>query len=153
VKVPLGLRRDVNEGTLDRIAEAVAKAESRTSAEIVVRIVHNLLPLSKPRPRAIRAFSELGVQRTSRRNGVLLFVVMKKRCFEIVADEGVNRAVPPGAWKEIAERTSEAIDREGFAEGLSRGVGLLGDLLAELYPKDASDVNELADRPTVGDGS
>lgn len=152
MKVPRRLRKDVTEEALDRIARAVDEAESRTSAEIVVRIVHNLLPLEKPRSRALRAFFELGVHKTARRNAVLVFVVMKKRAFEIVADEGVDRAVAAGVWKEIAFRMSEAIDREGFAEGLSRGVALLGDVLAQMYPVEASDVNELPNRPTVENG-
>jgi uncharacterized membrane protein len=150
LKVPRSLRNDVSEATLDRIARAVDEAESKTSAEIVVRIVHNLLPLERPRPRAVRAFFELGVDRTTRRNGVLLFIVMKKRSFEIVADEGVDREVSAEVWDEIAERISEGIDHEGFEKGVSRGVALIGDVLAKLFPREAWDVNELPDRPTVG---
>jgi uncharacterized membrane protein len=150
VKVPRSLRNDVSESDLEAIARAVDEAESRTSAEIVVRIVHNLLPLERPRARARRTFFELGVQRTARRNGVLLFIVMKKRCFEIVTDEGVARVVGPEVWEEVAGRISEGIDRDGFRKGVSRGVAQMGDVLAKVFPRQASDVNELPDRPTVG---
>ncbi|MGH9321563.1 MAG: TPM domain-containing protein [Vicinamibacteria bacterium] len=147
MKVPGKLRQDVSEETLDAIALAVRESESRTSGEIVVHLVHNILPLEKPRARAIRTFFELGVDRTQRRNGVLLFVVMKKKSFEIVADEGIDRIVGAKVWDEIAERLAETIDRKGFEAGVCHGAALIGEVLAKSFPRDEGDANELPDRP------
>jgi uncharacterized membrane protein len=149
VEVPRKLRKYVSEATLDAIARAVEEAESKTSGEIVVHIVRNLLPLETPRRRAYRAFRALGVDRTRGRNGVLLFLVMRKKRFEIVADDGVDEKVGSNTWTEIARRITEAIEREGFEAGVCRGVALLGGALAPHYPREKGDVDELPDRPRV----
>jgi uncharacterized membrane protein len=147
MEVPRKLQKDVGEKTLDAIAFAVESAETRTSAEIVVHLVHSLF-LESPRRRALRAFRELGVDRTRERNGVLLFFVMKKRIFEIVADEGAHAKVGSAAWERIAREITEAIERNGFEEGACRGVALLGRELEKHFPRGAADVDELPDRPT-----
>jgi uncharacterized membrane protein len=147
MKVPGKLRNDVSEKTLDAIARAVEEVESKTSGEIVVHIVHNLLPLESPRPRAYRAFTALGMDQTGRRNGVLLFLAMKKRRFEIVADEEAHAKVGTAVWEDIARRITETIEREGFEAGVCRGVTLLGEALSEHFPREEGDVDELPDRP------
>src|SRR5262245_48822443 len=149
MEVPRKLRNDLSATTLDAIAAAVKVAESRTSAEIVVHVVHNLLPFESPRRRAYRAFAALGIGGTQRRNGVLLFIVMKKRTFEIVADEGAHQKVGAKGWEEIALQISEGIHHEGFERGVCRGVVLLGEILESHFPRDESDRDELPDRPRV----
>jgi uncharacterized membrane protein len=149
MEVPKKLRKDVSEATLDKIAKAVEEAESKTSGEIVVHIVHNLLPFETPRRRAHRAFVALGVDQTRRRNGILLFLVMKKKLFEIVADAGIDEKAGASTWKEIAARITETIGREGFETGVCRGVALLGETLSNHFPRAEGDVDELPDRPKV----
>lgn len=150
MKVPWRLRGDVDEKTLDAIAAAVDAAESRTSGEIHAHIVHNLMLLEKPRERALRTFRRLRMDRTRERNGVLLFVVMKKRCFEIVADVGIDAKVEAQTWDDIAEIIAERIDHDGFAEGIAAGIRSVGDLLAEHFPRTEDDVDELPNRPSRG---
>ncbi len=149
MRVPLRLRRDVTRETLDRIAASVDRAESQTSGEIVVHIVRFLLPLEKPRDRAVRTFRRLGVHKTKRRNGVLLFVAMKKRRFEIVADEGIDQTVDARVWAELARRIEQRIEHDGFEKGISEGVELIGALLTQRFPRETDGVNELPDRPTL----
>jgi uncharacterized membrane protein len=149
--VPWKLQKYVSEGTLDAIARAVDGAEAKTSAQIAVHIVRSLLPMEDLRARARRAFFRLGVDRTSRRNGVLLFVAMKKRRFEIVTDEGVEREISSDVWPLIASDLSACIAREGFEKGICLGVARIGEVLTAKFPRDegAADVNELPDRPSV----
>ena len=149
MKVPRKLRNDVSGKTLDAIARAVEEAESGTSGEIVVHIVHSFVPLESPRKRACRAFLALGIHRTARRNGALLFVVMKKRRFEIVVDDGIDRKAGAAPWRDIAARITETMEREGFEAGVCRGVALLGEVLREHFPRQEGDVDELPDRPRV----
>ena len=149
MKVPRKLRKDVSEKTLDAIARAVEEAESKTSGEIAVHMVHNLLPFESPRRRAYRAFLALGINQTRRRNGVLFFLAMKKRLFEIVADDQIDDKVGSTAWTEIAARITETIESEGFEAGVCRGVALLGEALAKHFPRQEGDVDELPDRPRV----
>ena len=78
-----------------------------------------------------------------------MFLVMKKRLFEIVADDGAHEKVGAAAWEEIARRITETIEREGFEAGVCRGVALLGETLAKHFPRKEGDVDELPDRPRV----
>lgn len=137
----------MSEKALDAIARAVEEAESATSGEIVVHMIHSLLPFESPRRRAYRAFLALGIHQTRKRNGVLLFLVMKKRRFEIVADEGAHAKAGTAVWEDIARRITETIEREGLEAGVCRGVTLLGEALAEHFPREEGDVDELPDRP------
>lgn len=149
MRVPRSLRDTVNEEMLDRLAAAVDAAESRTSGEVHVHLVRSLLPLEKPRRRAVRMFRRLGMDQTAKRNGVLVFAALKKRCFEIVADEGIDAKVTRQVWADIATLISDRIDRDGLAEGLSAGILEIGDVLAEHFPREDDDRNELPNRPTV----
>jgi uncharacterized membrane protein len=153
MRVPARLRKDVTAETLDAIAASVDRAESETSGEIVVHIAHSLLPLERARDRAIRAFRRLGVHKTKRRNGVLLFVTMKRRRFEIVADEGIDRVVDAKTWVEIAKGMEKQIEHDGFERGICAGVEAIGALLKERFPREPDDVNELPDRPVVSPDS
>jgi uncharacterized membrane protein len=143
----------VSEKTLDAIARAVEEAENKTSGEIVVHLSGSLLPFESARRRALRVFQELGVSRTRLRNGVLLFFVLKKRRFEIVADEGVDARVDRTEWRAMAARITDAIDRHGFEQGVCRAVALIGEALSRHFPRSGDDVDELPNRPLPGDGS
>ena len=149
MKVPRKLSHDLTGENLDAIAAAVDAVESHTSGEVMVHVVHNLLPLEKPRARALRAFFDLGLNRTRHRNGILLFVAMKKRLFEIVADEAIHAKVGETVWEEISKTISEVIDHDGFQKGICRGVGLIGEVLSQHFPRTDEDVNELPNRPIV----
>ena len=65
---------------------------------------------------------------------------------EIVADETIAGQVPAEVWGEaMADMLAEI--REGrIAEGLAVGVRDVGAVLAERFPRDAEDTNELPDR-------
>jgi putative membrane protein len=74
---------------------------------------------------------------------------MKKKRFEIVADEGIDEKAGASAWKEIALDVTETLSRKGFEAGACRGVTLLGEVLAKHYPREEGDVDELPDRPRI----
>ena len=150
MRVPWTLRSNVTEKQLDAIAAAVDEAESRTSGEVHVHIVRNLLPLEKPRERAVRTFYRLRMDQTRQRNGVLVFVAMKQRCFEIVADAGIAGKVDAEIWDEIAEIMAEQIDHEDFATGMAAGIQKIGEVLAKHFPRGDDDINELPNQPSLG---
>jgi uncharacterized membrane protein len=150
MEVPRKLRGYVSEETLDAIARADEDAEKGTSGEIVVHLAATLLPFESARRRALRTFQELGVFRTRLRNGVLLFFVLKKRRFEIVADKGIDGRVEASEWRAMAARITDAIDRQGFDQGVCRAVALVGEALARHFPRSEEDVDELPNRPLPG---
>lgn len=98
------------------------------------------------RRRAIDLFKVGAESRTAARVGILLYLSLDERIAEIVADEGVHRAVPPERWGDAMGALIHAV-REGRAvDGMVAAVGRIGAILSEYFPKTAGDVNELPDR-------
>lgn len=149
--VPAKLASYLNDEDLDAISQAVSEAESHTAGEIQVHITYNLLPLEKPRARAIREFFRLGMDKTRGRTGVLLFLVLKKHQFEIVADQGIHRRVAEGTWEQIALSLKKTIREEGLGKGICRGVRGIGEVLAQHVPRKPDDRNELSNEVTFSE--
>jgi uncharacterized membrane protein len=137
-------RRDLD---LDRVREAVRAAERRTSAELVVSIAPFFL--GRTWQAARRAFARLGIARTRQRNGVLVFVVPARRKVIVLADEGAHARVDGGVWQDVATRIAAAFARGQGTEGLVDGLDRLAGALADPFPHEHGDVNELPDQPVV----
>ncbi|MDG6078670.1 hypothetical protein E3U23_05625 [Erythrobacter litoralis] len=101
---------------------------------------------ARTRDAAIRHFKVGAERRTHGRTGVLLYVSMREHRAEIVADESIVAKVEAEVWGEaMADMLSEI--REGrLAEGLAAGIRDVGAVLAEHFPRDEHDENELPDR-------
>lgn len=90
------------------------------------------------------AFYELGISRTSGRNGILLFFSAFERRCAMVPDIGVD---PAGLGEDYAaacsaiEEAARRLDFEAFVAAVER----LGPPLGEAMPRQADDVNELPD--------
>lgn len=98
------------------------------------------------RNRAIRYFKVGAEARTMKKTGVLLYLSMREHVAEIVADEAVHRAVAPDIWGD-AMAALVAHVREGRpGEGMAAAIEQIGAILAEHFPKDHDDPNELPDR-------
>ena len=95
---------------------------------------------------AVRLFKVGADRRTHGRTGVLLYLSMRERRAEIVADEAIVGKVGPEVWgKAMADMLAE-IRHGRLAEGLAAGVSDVGEVLAEHFPRAEDDVNELPDR-------
>lgn len=125
----------------DRIVSAIAEAERRSSGEIRVHVT-----LRKPdhlESRARRRFERLGMTNTAERNGVLFYIAPTVRRFQILGDSGIHERCGPDFWKEVAAEMEESFRRGEFTEGVVRGVGKVGDILARHFPRSNADKNEL----------
>ena len=101
---------------------------------------------ARARNAAVRHFKVGAESRTHGRTGVLLYLSMREHRAEIVADATIASQVPAEVWGEaMADMLGEI--REGrVAEGLAAGIRDVGVVLAERFPRDAEDTNELPDR-------
>ncbi|MEC7400153.1 MAG: TPM domain-containing protein [Pseudomonadota bacterium] len=101
---------------------------------------------ARARDAAVRHFKVGAESRTHGRTGVLLYLSMREHRAEIVADATIASQVPAEVWGEaMADMLGEL--REGrVAEGLAAGIRDVGVVLAERFPRDAEDTNELPDR-------
>lgn len=150
----LRMRRAFPQATLDAIEQAIRSGEDLHGGELRFVVENSLdgVPLWRglsPRERTIDLFSQLRVWDTEHNSGVLLYVLMADRCVEIVADRGIDARVGPRAWSDIC-RSMEARFRAGeFDAGAREGIEAVSALLAEHFPREADDRNELPDQPIV----
>jgi putative membrane protein len=95
--------------------------------------------------RAVEQFLAQNLHTTSGRTGVLLFVSVAERYAEIIADKGIDAHVPAGTWKKIIDDLTAAIGGGRSADGLVAAIAAIGAHLAQHFPPDARDPNELPD--------
>jgi len=115
-----------------RIEQAIAQAEQRTSGEIRVSIAP--LFAGDVQRTAEQAFARLGMAGTRERNGVLFFVVPSRRKFAIVGDEGVHARVGQAFWDELSALISATFHDDRFTDGLVAAIERVGQRLAEHFP-------------------
>ena len=148
--------RMLSKDALARIEAHVAASEKRHSGEIRV-VVEAGLPLSylrrgaTPRDRAVALFGKLGVWDTERNNGVLIYLLLAEHAIEIVADRGLNNAVPAAEWAQIAASMQSAFRSRDFEGGLVRAIDAVDALLTRHFARQADhvDINELPDAPIL----
>jgi uncharacterized membrane protein len=129
-----------------RLVEAIAEAEKKSSGEIRVHVTRR-----KPdnlEERAKRRFELLGMTKTALRNGVLIYIAPKLRRFQILGDSGIHEKCGDEFWKATAAEMETHFRRGDFTEGIIHGVAKIGNLLAEHFPRESGDVNELPDEVT-----
>jgi uncharacterized membrane protein len=152
---PRWARRFFTEADLDAIASAVRDAERGTSAEIRVhverRVAHGLRRrTTDPMERARHVFAALGMHRTARRAGVLVYLAIEDRKLAIVGDEGIHARVGDDYWTAVRDRMVERL-RAGAVRGAVIGaVSEVGTSLARFFPRGPDDVDELSDDVSLG---
>jgi uncharacterized membrane protein len=125
----------------DRIVQAIADAERRSSGEIRVHVTHRRPADLEARAR--RRFELLGMTKTAERNGVLFYIAPALRRFQILGDAGIHEKCRADFWKEIATEMEESFREGRFTEGILRGVQKVGEVLAVHFPRSSADRDEL----------
>jgi len=156
VSTPHGLKRALPPAALERIAQAIRKAEAGHQGEIRFAI-EAALPWSYlrrnagPRERALMMFSKLRVWDTEHNNGVLLYVNLADRALEIVADRGIAAKVARTTWQTICHAAREHFRRGQIEAGAVAAIEAIGAVLAEHFAlaPGQSRGNELPDQPVV----
>ncbi len=95
--------------------------------------------------RAFGEFMQHGVGSTRERSGVLVFVSEAEHRAIILADQGINARVAPDEWQKDIDTLIRAIREGQAARGLVAVVERIGDVLAESFPRQPGDQNELSD--------
>lgn len=125
------------------IEQAIARAEARSSGEIIVSVAgyfHGDLQRL-----AARAFHRLGMGATRQRNAVLILVAPTRRKFAILGDDGIHARVGDFFWTALRDGLERRFRGQEFSAGLIEAIDLIGAELATHFPPPLSggDVNEL----------
>ncbi len=125
------------------VVAAIQRAEAKTSGEI--RVVLARHKAKHPITAAEKHFFRLGMDRTSERNSVLIFLAARSRNFAVVGDRGVHEKCGDVFWTELALAMSDYFKRGDFTAGIIHGVDRAGELLAAHFPRVAGAGNQLPD--------
>lgn len=126
-----------------RIIQAIKSFERRTSGEIRVHIERKLR--RPPLDEAARVFEALSMHKTALRNGVLILVAPQQHAFAIFGDEGIYQKAGQQLWDQAAEAMKAHFAKGDLVTGLIEGIGLAGEALAQHFPFQEGDINELPD--------
>jgi uncharacterized membrane protein len=131
-----------------RIEQAIADAEKKTSGEIRVYISHkerhDALEFAKKR------FDELGMSRTKQRNAVLIYLVPRTQQFAVLGDFGINQKCGDTFWKQIVAGMAPRMKERQFTEAIIEAIREIGSALRQYFPAARDDIDELPNK-IVGD--
>ncbi len=96
--------------------------------------------------RAVELFKVGAERRTTGRTGILIYLSMRERRAEIVADEAIASKVAPEVWGEAMAAMLAELKRGRCGAGVVAAVERVGKILAEHLPRAEGDANELPDR-------
>lgn len=101
------------------------------------------------RERALDIFSHLRVWDTAHNNGVLIYLLLADRDFEIVADRGIDAKVGAAGWEKICAGMEADFKAGNFEAGVIGGIEAVSRQLAAHFPRHGAGRNELPDAPVV----
>ncbi len=108
-----------------------------------------LLRNQSARARALDVFSRLRIWDTAHNNGVLIYLLLADRDFEIVADRGIDAKVGSAVWEKICTDMEADFKTGNFAGGVIKGIAEVSRQMAVHFPKHGTGPNELPDKPVV----
>jgi uncharacterized membrane protein len=131
---------------LEEIKNEIGKMESFTSGEIrlcfkLKRGFHERKLTC--RELAIGEFFKLGMQKTEKKTGVLIFILFREKKFEIVADEGINSKINPETWDLITSHLNTEFSQGNFKTGIIKCLNEIKNVLYKEFPVKPDDKNEL----------
>ena len=98
------------------------------------------------RRRAVMLFKAAAERRTQGRTGILIYLSMGEHRAEIVGDEAITAVTTPETWGEAMAALITDVRAGCPADGIVAAIGLIGEVLAEHFPRDAADRNEIPDK-------
>lgn len=98
------------------------------------------------RRRAIILFKAAAERRTVGRTGVLIYLSIGERRAEIVGDEAITAVTSAETWGEAMTALLTEVKAGRAADGIVAAVDHIGAVLAEHFPRQVDDKNEIPDK-------
>ena len=126
-----------------RVIDAIAEAERQSSGQIRVYISERQIEevLSEAKVHFLR----LGMEKTRARNAVLIYIAPHSRNFAVVGDLVIHEKCGDDFWQRIASAMAAHLKQERYTDALIDAIQTVGDILAQHFPRQADDKNELPD--------
>jgi putative membrane protein len=98
------------------------------------------------RRRAIAVFKAAAERRTVSRTGILIYLSMAEHRAEIVADEAILKVTDDATWGEAMTALIVEVKQGRVADGMVAAIERVGTVLADHFPRSATDANEIPDK-------
>jgi len=99
--------------------------------------------------RALAAFYERGLYKTRDETGVLFFISLFERKVRVLADRGIYQKITPESLQEHAHSVARGIKSGLACQALCQEIERVTEVLAEHFPVEADDTNELPDEVII----
>jgi putative membrane protein len=124
-----------------------------TAVLLILKIVPLRLALTpaatksrRVRRRAVAVFKAAAERRTVGRTGILIYLSMAERRAEIVADEAILKVTDEATWGEAMAALLDEVKQGRVGDGIVAAIAQVGDVLAQHFPRSATDTNEIPDK-------
>ncbi len=94
---------------------------------------------------ALASFAEHGLHHTRDHTGILLLVSLHEHRVEVLADRGIHAKVETAVWGEVASHIIDGLKSNRACEAFCKAIERCGEILAEHFPRQPDDKDELPD--------
>jgi uncharacterized membrane protein len=141
------MKKILTKEELHSLSEQISEIEKKTSAEIRIVLRHKKHWSERKlsaRQVAEREFRTLGMTKTKDGTGILVFILVSERKFELLADRGIIAVLPEDFWLSAAAKLSEHFSSRNFHHGLRTALAEVGEMLESKLPPVSANPNELS---------
>jgi len=146
---PFKKKELLTEAERQQLVQAIREAERLTSGEIRL-YVESHCKYVNPMDRAKEIFAQLGMNKTKRSNGVILYIALRDRQFAIFGDKGIHEKVGSAFWVKEGELLVSHFTRNDYIGGIEACIREIGESLCQYFPFEGDDENELPDDIVIG---
>ncbi len=94
--------------------------------------------------RARETFQRLKIRATEKATGILIYVSLYEHMVHVVGDDTITSKLSQNDWEELSDIIISGFKRGNPEEGMRNGILRCGELLAQHFPVEPGDRNELA---------
>ncbi len=134
------------------ISNEIKRMEKITAGEIRVAIKEKAnfsKRKSSVKDLATDEFYKLGMADTRDKTGILIYILLSKREFYILADSGIDEKVDQSTWDTIRNEMQNDFKHGLYLEGILITIKKVGTILSEYFPIKEDDTNELSNKVVV----
>lgn len=134
------------------ISKKIKEMEKITSGEIRVAIKESGSLLKRNtsiEKLAEEEFFKLEMDKTRDKTGILIYILLSKRAFYIIADSGIDSKVEQATWDEIRDDIQNQFKLGHYTEGILTGLEEIGMVLSKYFPIKKDDSNELSNKVII----
>lgn len=121
----------------------------RLFPDLAIHMVPERISREQVHLNAVRQFRAHGIDSTSNRNGILVFVSLGEKHAEILADRGIEEKLGRQILLDSVSRLVEECAAGDVTQGIASTLERLSCELASVLPPDTGSRNELADRIVI----